>query len=102
MEIEGVEKKINLKPFGSVPSGVIRRNRKNPEQGMWEIIEWGAVSEADLAVFDELPLTEVEDLFTAWQEAGQVTVGNSRASRPHREAWHRTRIRPNQRRATPT
>ncbi|MFP9065795.1 hypothetical protein ACLI1X_16510, partial [Enterococcus faecalis] len=67
VEIEGVEKKINLKPFGSVPSGVIRRNRKNPEEGMWEIFEWGAVSEADLAVFDELPLTEVEDLFTAWQ-----------------------------------
>ncbi len=78
--IDGTEKTIQLKPFGSCPTGIIRRNRKSPEDGMWELIEWGVASEADLAVFDEIPLDEVEAVFEAWQEAGKITVGESVSS----------------------
>lgn len=78
--IDGEEKKIHLKPFGSVPTGIIRRNRKDSEEGMWQIIEWGVQSPADLAVFDEIPIDDVEAVFDAWQEAGKITVGESSGS----------------------
>lgn len=78
--IDGDTKKITLKNFGRVPAGLIRRNRKQNEEAMWAIIEWGVVSDDDLAAFDELPLSEVEDMFTAWQEASQVSAGESSGS----------------------
>lgn len=77
--VDGVEKKITFKPFATAPRGIFRRNRKDQEAGMWELFEW-ALSEADLEVFDQLPMDELEDQFTAWQDASQVTVGESSSS----------------------
>ena len=70
---------LTFKPFAVVPLGLIRKNRKNPEEGMWAIFEW-ALSEDDLAVFDYLPISDVEEIFTAWQEADAVTAGESSSS----------------------
>lgn len=78
VKVDGVEKKITFKPFSQAPRGIFRRNRKDQEAGMWELFEW-ALSEADLEVFDLLPMDELEDQFTAWQDASQVTVGESTA-----------------------
>ena len=80
VEIDGVEKKIRLKNFSRVPAGIIRKHRDNTEEATWKLIEWGAVTDDDLAVFDELPISEVESVFVAWQEASQVTVGESDSS----------------------
>ena len=77
---DGSEKTITLKNFGRVPAGLIRKNRKNTEEAMWALIEWGAATPDDLDVFDQIPLDEVESLFVAWQEWSQVTVGESSSS----------------------
>lgn len=70
---------LTFKPFSVVPLGLIRKNRKNPEEGMWAIFEW-ALTDDDLAVFDYLPISDVEEVFITWQEAGEVTAGESSSS----------------------
>lgn len=79
-EADGTEKALKVKSFGRVPAGLLRKHRHDPEEGMWQIIEWGVESEKDLAVFDEMPMDQVEDFFQAWQKAGEVTAGESSSS----------------------
>lgn len=79
VKVDGVEKRITFKPFATAPRGIFRRNRKDQEAGMWELFEW-ALSAEDLEVFDQLPMDDLEDQFTAWQDASQVTVGESSSS----------------------
>lgn len=79
-DVDGVTKTFHLKSFATVKTGMIRKHRKDPEEGMWLILEWGAVSADDLAALDEMPIADVEALFEAWQAASKVTAGESSAS----------------------
>lgn len=76
IEINGTTTELVFKPFAQVPVGVIRKNRKNPEEGMWVLFEW-ALSEDDLEALDDLPIAQLEDVFNAWQAADKVTAGES-------------------------
>ncbi len=77
--VDGVERSFTLKPFAQVPRGIIRKYRKDPEEGAWILLEW-AMSPEDLEAFDAGPIGGVEDIISAWQEAGEVTAGESSSS----------------------
>lgn len=74
VEIDGETVELTFKPFDQIPTGLVRKNRKNPEEAAWGMIEWG-LSEDDLAAFDKLPIVDVEDILDAWQESSKVTLG---------------------------
>lgn len=74
IEIDGKVVELTFKPFDQIPTGLVRKNRKDPESAAWDMIEWG-LSEDDLAKFDKLPITAVEDVLDAWQESSKVTLG---------------------------
>lgn len=69
-----VEHTIVLKPFDQVPNGVLRKNRDNPEAGVWAMFEW-ALSAKDLELFDLLPASDTADLLEAWQKDTGVDAG---------------------------
>ncbi len=74
VEIDGETVELTFKPFDQIPTGLVRKNRKDPEAAAWDMIEWG-LSEDDLAAFDKLPIVDVEDILDAWQESSKVTLG---------------------------
>jgi len=70
---------VRLPKFGAIKFGVIRRMRKeDPSEQMFMLVE--EVAEDSLDVIDELPQSEIEDLFTRWQEDSGVDQGESEAS----------------------
>ncbi|AYQ99954.1 tail assembly chaperone [Mycobacterium phage Nebkiss] len=69
-----VEHTIALKPFDQLPNGVLRKNRDNPEAGVWAMFEWG-LSPNDLELFDQAPASLTADLLEAWQKASNVDAG---------------------------
>lgn len=77
--VDGVEYKFTLKPFAQIPRGLLRKYRKDPEEGGWQLFEW-AMSEEDLEAFDKGPLADTETIIEAWQNASEVTVGELPAS----------------------
>lgn len=77
--VDGVERSFTFKPFAQAPRGIIRKYRKDPEEGAWVLLEW-ALSPEDMEAFDAGPIGDVEDIIEAWQKAGDVTVGESSSS----------------------
>lgn len=72
--------KITLPAMNRIKSGVIRRHRhEEPGDFMFSVLE-EVSDEAMLAKADDLLPTEINDLFEAWQKAGQVTLGESEGS----------------------
>lgn len=74
--VDDKEHTIALKPFDQIPSGVLRRNRGNPEAGMWAMFEW-ALTDKDLEKFDLLPAKQVEEVLEAWQKNSEVDAPKS-------------------------
>jgi hypothetical protein len=79
LEIDGETVSLTFKPFDQVPIGIIRKHRKNTEEGGWALLEWG-LSEDDLAALDDAPLSTLETVFDAWQESSKITAGESSSS----------------------
>lgn len=74
----GVE--ITLPDLNTLPAGVFRRHRKlEPIDFVFTVLEETA-DEASIERLDTVPLPEVNDLFEAWQKAGEATVGESSGS----------------------
>jgi hypothetical protein len=72
-------KTIYFKPLNVVPMGIIRKTRKDPNEQMWAVFEW-AMAEDDLALFDEMPLKELQDIQERMAEASEVDLGKSQGS----------------------
>lgn len=71
---------VRLPKFGAIKFGVIRRMRKeDPAEQMFMLVEEVSTEEV-LTMIDDLPQSEIEDLFTKWQEDSGVDQGESSAS----------------------
>jgi hypothetical protein len=72
-KIEYDGKTVELPAFGSIPTGVLRKARHEPETDQsWYILEQVLDAKA-LAVVDALPLSEFAKHMKAW--AGGISLG---------------------------
>lgn len=72
-EIKHGKKSVHLPAFGDIPTGVVRRARLETQQDQsWFILEQ-TLSEDDLAVVDELPLSVFAEHMKKW--TGAVGLG---------------------------
>ena len=70
-------RKVTLQPFDRIPAGVFRKARSGDElEQTFSLIE-AATDEAGLEVVDDLPVGDLDQLFTAWSEAAGVDSGES-------------------------
>lgn len=73
-------REVVLPRFNQLPFGVVRKLRKEDEaEQLFGLVEQVA-DEDTLAIIDTLGMGDIETLFTAWQKAGGVSVGESSAS----------------------
>ena len=80
--VDGEEHDLVLRPFGEMPGKISRLNRGDIESQMWEAFEWGLKDASQLAVIDEMPMSEIMEVLTDWQEDGQTDLGKSPGSSP--------------------
>lgn len=70
-------RKVTLKNFDRLPSGVFRKARGLSEiDSTFALIE-AATDDAGLLVIDDLPIGELEHLFAEWTEASGTTAPQS-------------------------
>ncbi|QFG05145.1 tail assembly chaperone [Gordonia phage Dre3] len=74
-EGEPIKERVTLPKFGSIPFGLIRKNRKLPQEEQFFALLEAVASEEDLEKMDKAPQEEMEGLMTAWQEDSGVTSG---------------------------
>ena len=77
---DGEEYDIVLRPFGEMPGRISRLHRGDIEAQMWEAFEWGLKDPKQLALIDEMPMSEIMEMLTAWQEDGGTDMGKSQPS----------------------
>lgn len=77
---DGEEHDIVLRPFGEMPGRISRLHRGDIESQMWEAFEWGLKDSKQLAVIDEMPMSEIMELLQAWQEDSGTDMGKSQPS----------------------
>lgn len=77
---DGEEQDIVLRPFGEMPGRISRLHRGDIEAQMWEAFEWGLKDSKQLAIIDEMPMSEIMQLLAAWQEDGGTDMGKSQPS----------------------
>ena len=70
---------LTFKDRTLMPLGIARTHRNDNVDYMWASIEW-ALSEDDLAVFDQIPEAQLPDIYKAWREHDGVDMGESDAS----------------------
>lgn len=71
---DAVEHVLTFKPLSEIPTGILRRARKDPEEQLWGPFEW-ALSEDDLALLDLLPASTLPKILEAWQQASEIELG---------------------------
>ena len=72
-KVEYKGKTVELPAFGDLPTGVIRKARKESEQDQtWFILE-ELLSPKDLAVLDSMPLSEFAKQMKTW--TGGIALG---------------------------
>jgi hypothetical protein len=77
---DGEDVDLVLRPFGEMPGRISRLHRGDIESQMWEAFEWGLKDPAQLAVIDEMPMSEIMELLQSWQEDGGTDMGKSQPS----------------------
>lgn len=75
-----IKEKVSLPKFDQIPFGLIRKNRKLPQEEQFFALLEQVASEKDLERMDRAPQFEMEKLMQAWQEDSGVTPGESEAS----------------------
>jgi len=78
--VDGQEHEIVLLPFAEMPGRISRLHRGDIESQMWEAFEWGLKDSSQLAVIDEMPMSEIMVLLKEWQEDTDTDMGKSRPS----------------------
>ena len=80
------EHDIVLRPFAEMPGRISRLHRGDIEAQMWEAFEWGLKDSGQLAVIDEMPMSEIMEMLAAWQVDTGTDMGKSRVSPTTRKA----------------
>lgn len=71
-EIKHNGKTVKLPDFKNLPVGVVRKARNlNQEEQMWFIIE-NVLGEKELAVIDELSISEFSEAMNGWTQGAPV------------------------------
>lgn len=76
------KKKLTLPKFGNLPSGILRkvRRERDIEQFFMTFELLFKDDQAQLDILDEMPMAEIVDMMTKWQEDSGVTMGESSES----------------------
>lgn len=77
---EPVKEKVTLPKFENIPFGLIRKNRKLPQEEQFFAILEEVADEATLKTLDKVGQGEVQKLLTEWQKDSGVEMGESEAS----------------------
>lgn len=72
MQIVGRTHDLVLRPLSEVPRHIIRQATK--ESVLWDVLSWGMVDLAQLALLDRAPLRRIRRMFKAWEEDAGVTA----------------------------
>lgn len=80
------EHDIVLRPFDEMPGRISRLHRGDIEAQMWEAFEWGLKDSGQLAVIDEMPMSEIMVMLQAWQTDAGTDMGKSPVSPTTRKA----------------
>ena len=86
-EFDGEEVDLVLRPFGEMPGRISRLHRGDVETQMWEAFEWGLKDSKQLAIIDEMPMSEITDMLAKWQADAGTDLGKS----PRSSTTSRTR-----------
>jgi hypothetical protein len=78
--VDGEEHDIVLRPFGEMPGRISRLHRGDIESQMWEAFEWGLKDAKQLDLIDEMPMSEIMEMLSDWQEGSQTDMGKSPGS----------------------
>ena len=65
---------LTFRPLSEIPTGILRRARRDPEEQLWGPFEW-ALDEKGLAVLDTLPANELPKILEAWQKHSEIELG---------------------------
>ncbi|QGJ92123.1 tail assembly chaperone [Gordonia phage Lauer] len=74
-EGQPIKERVTLPKFDNIPFGLIRKNRKLPEEEQFFSLLEQVASEEDLDKMDRAPQSEMEKLMKAWQEDSGITLG---------------------------
>ncbi|AXH45114.1 tail assembly chaperone [Gordonia phage Biskit] len=75
---EEIKERVTLPKFSAIPFGLIRKNRKLPQEEQFFALLEQVASEEDLEKMDKAPQSEMEKLMEAWQEDSGVELGGIR------------------------
>lgn len=75
-----IKERVSLPKFDQIPFGLIRKNRRLPQEEQFFALLEQVASEDDLEKMDRAPQSEMEKLMEAWQEDSGITPGESEAS----------------------
>jgi hypothetical protein len=79
-EGDPIKHKLSLPKFDHIPFGLIRKNRKLPQEEQFFSLLESVVGAEDLEYIDRAGQGEVMNLMTAWQEDSGISQGESPAS----------------------
>ena len=79
--LDGEEHDIVLRPFAEMPGRISRLHRGDIESQMWEAFEWGLKDGTQLALIDEMPMSEIMEMLQEWQTHDGTDMGKSQPSR---------------------
>ena len=77
---EPIKERVTLPKFSAIPFGLIRKNRKLPQEEQFFALLEQVASEEDLEKMDRAPQSEMEKLMKAWEKDSGVDAGESEAS----------------------
>lgn len=81
VEVDGetVTHTLYFKPLTLVPMGILRKTRNDQSEQMWQVLEWALPPES-LAICDDLPTKELEDVLNRLQQTSEADLGKSSGS----------------------
>lgn len=77
---EPMKERVTLPKFSSIPFGLIRKNRRLPQEEQFFSLLEAVATEEDLEKMDRSAQSEMEKMMKAWQEDSGVSAGESEAS----------------------
>ncbi len=77
--VNGKTKELTFKSLTLVPLGILRKTRGDQTEQMWQVFEWALPPES-LALLDELPGHQLEEILTRLNEASEADLGKSQGS----------------------
>lgn len=76
-EGDPIKEEVVLPKFGSIPFGILRKNRHKPEEDQFFDLLESVAGEKYLEIMDRAPQSEMRAMMTAWQKDSGVQLGES-------------------------